>query len=458
MTISLGIPASILNQIQANVLERTWHEALTPRQLFRGEALPEKWPFGMGQTQIMSRPGLIAVDPTPLTPGVDPVPETLALEQWEATLSPYGKTIDTHMPTDYVSAAGEFLKNGHRLGVNAALTLNRLVRNRLMKAYLGGHTVNTVAYPGGADLAIRVAALNGFRTVLVNGRQTPVSAANPLAVTLGALAANTVVGTIPDDATDPDGPGVLQLGAVTGGALALRSAVLSSVRPTIIRSGGGTSVDALAAGDVITLQDIIDATARLRVMNVPEFDEGGYHLHIDSISGAQIFRDAAFQRLNTSLPDAYRYRKGVIGNIGGTILFENQECPRFDNSGAVVATPTLSRYSREIGAETVNAGGVLVQRAVVMGKGSVYEKYVDESAFVTEAGSLGKIGNFAVVNNGLMMITDRIRYIIRAPMDRLFEMVSQTWSFKGDFPVPSDSTSGDAAMFKRAVVIEHASQ
>lgn len=458
MTISLGIPASILNQIQANALERTWHEALTPRQLFRAEAMAEKWPFGLGQTQIMSRPGLIPVTTDPLTPGVDPVPETLALEQWEATLNPYGKTIDTHMPTDYVSAAGEFLKNGHRLGVNAALTLNRLIRNRLCKAYLGGHTVNTAVGAAG-DTTIQVAALNGFRTTMVNGRQTPVSATNTLAITPGALAANTVVGTIPADATDPDGPGTLQLGAALGGAgLPLRSSVLSAVRPTIIRSGGGTSVDAIAAGDVITLQDIIDATARLRVMNVPEFDEGGYHLHIDSISGAQIFRDASFQRLNTSLPDAYRYRRGVIGNIGGTILFENQECPRFDNSGAVTATPTLSRYSREIGGETVNATGILIQRAVVMGKGSVYEKYVDESAFVTEAGSLGKIGNFSVVNNGLMMITDRIRYIIRAPVDRLFEMVSQTWSFKGDFPIPSDSTSGDAAMFKRAVVIEHASQ
>lgn len=457
MTISLGIPASILNQIQQNVLERTWHEALTPRQLFRSEALPEKWPFGMGQTQIMSRPGLIAVDTTPLVPGVDPTPEVLALEQWEATLNPYGKTIDTHMPTDFVSAAGEFLKNGHRLGVNAALTLNRLIRNRLFKAYLGGQTVNTVAGLA-ADTTVRVAALNGFRSVLVAGRQTPVSLANPLAITLGALAANTCVGTIPDVAADPDGPGVLQLGAALGGGLALRSSVLSSVMPSIIRSGGGTSVDALAAGDVITLQDIVDATARLRVMNVPEFDEGGFHLHIDSISGAQIFRDASFQRLNTSLPDAYRYRKGIIGNIGGTILFENQECPRLDNSGPVTATPTLSRYSREIGAETVNAGGVRVQRAIVMGKGCVYEKYVDESAFVTEAGQLGKIGNFSVVNNGLMMITDRIRYIIRAPMDRLFEMVSQTWSFKGDFPIPSDSTSGDAAMFKRAVVIEHAAQ
>jgi hypothetical protein len=46
--------------------------------------------------------------------------------------------------------------------------------------------------------------------------------------------------------------------------------------------------------------------------------------------------------------------------------------------------------------------------------------------------------------------------IIREPLDRLQQVVGSAWSFVGDFAVPSDSVTGDASLYKRAVVIEHA--
>lgn len=457
MTIVLGIPASILNSIEDRTLERSFRDALFPEMLFRDTARPELWEGNLGENATFTRMGLLAPATTPLNPGVDPTPASAGIEQWEVTGRKWGNTIDTHLPTSHVSIASQFLKNNKLLALNAAQTLNRLVRNAMYRAYCAGHTVNTVAGIAG-DTTVRVAALNGFRRVLVNGRLQDVSAANPLAIAPGALAANTVVGTVPDVAADPDGPGQLLLGAALGGAgLPLRSAVLSSTRPTIIRSGGGTSVDALTSGDVLTMQDIIDAVARLRLMNVPAFGDGTYHVHLDSVSESQIFRDAAFQRLNTSLPDGIRYKDAAIKNLGGTIPFRNQECPRLDNAGATTATPTLSRYSRDIAAETVNNVGINVHRPIVCGEGCCVEKFFDESKFITEAGNIGLVGGFAVQqNNGLAIMVERIRHIIRAPVDRLFELVGSTWSFSGDFAIPSDFLSGDAAQYKRAVVIEHA--
>ena len=69
----------------------------------------------------------------------------------------------------------------------------------------------------------------------------------------------------------------------------------------------------------------------------------------------------------------------------------------------------------------------------------------------------GKIGEFDVVNNGLSIGTDRIRLVIRSPLDRLQDVVSSTWSISTAFAAPSDitATSGPA-LYKRAIVIESA--
>jgi hypothetical protein len=49
-----------------------------------------------------------------------------------------------------------------------------------------------------------------------------------------------------------------------------------------------------------------------------------------------------------------------------------------------------------------------------------------------------------------------VALIVRPPQDRLQQNISTSWSWVGDYGVPSDSTTGDAALYKRAVVLEHA--
>jgi hypothetical protein len=333
-----------------------------------------------------------------------------------------------------------------------------LPRNELFKAYTSGHTVSTAIAAAGAT-AIRVASLNGFTDVVLTGAQvrpSPVSVATPLPVTITGIGVRNVIGYTADDPDDPWGPGTLNLSAALGGAgIAARIAVLSSQRPAIIRSGGGLSVDALGAADTFTLQDAINAVNRLRKANVQPHEDGYYHAHISTDGNSQVFTDTAFQRLNTALPDHTYYQEAFIGTIAGIAFYLNNESPDSLNSGARVSTGTNAFYSNGIGAETTNNAGINVGRIIVTGRGCMVEKYLNESAYVSEAGITGKVGEFTVVNAGIEVQTEGIRLILRAPLNRLQDVVSATWSITTSFPVPSDVSSGTGARFCRAIVLEH---
>ena len=143
----------------------------------------------------------------------------------------------------------------------------------------------------------------------------------------------------------------------------------------------------------------------------------------------------------------------------GANFYRNTENPDQETVSSVIASPGAignALLAPEIGAEIVNDAGIPIRRAMVTGGGAMYEKYIDESKYITEAGVTGKIGQFSVINGGVAIMTRRIRFILRSPLDRLQQVVGQTWSWSGDFPVPSDQLVGDGARFKRAVVIEHA--
>src|SRR3990167_8365430 len=459
MPLVLGVPPAILNLVQQGLLERAFHDGLYPALMYRSEALVEEWQANTGTEIFMSRPGLMAPVTAPLAPGVDPIPQTVNYEQWIARLERFAGTIDTHIPTSAVANADQFLRNIHQLGLQAGQSLNRLPRNELFRSYLSGHTV-LIAAAGAADTTIRVAALNGFTDVVLPGstvRPSPVSVATPLPIQITCVAGlRNVVGFIPDDPTDPFGPGTLQLDAAVGVMLAARTPVLSTQRPQVIRSGGGASVDAIGAGDTFVLQDLINAVSRLRRNNVQPHEDGYYHAHFNNDANAQVFTDPAFQRLNTALPDHTYYQEAFIGTIANCMGVLNNESPDLLTAGPRTATGALAFYSRDIGAETTNEGGINVGRIIVTGRGTLYERYLDESAYVTEAGVTGKTGEFTVVNAGIEVQTERIRLILRAPLNRLQDVVAATWAITTSFPVPSDVSSGGPERFKRAVCIESA--
>jgi hypothetical protein len=467
MAVILLVPPAIQELNQQGAIERAFHDGLYPNLAYRSEAMAEEWPANTGQSILMSRPGLLAPKVKPLVPGSDPQPSTVPYEQWSATLAQFGDAIDTHMPTAITANGNLFLRNIQQLGLGAGQSVNHIARNAMFIAYLSGQTV-LIAATLTTDTQIRVGAINGFTDVLIVGTNVaprPVNPANPLSVTVGIGAAAVkvnVVGAVPDNPADTNGPGTLLLSAAIGTAFAIRTSVISSAAPRIVRTGGGASVDAIGPSDTIVLQDIINATALLRRANVLPHEDGYYHAHISPLANAQLFADNVLQRLNTALPEGVMYASGFVGHISGVLFYMNNESPDPTNTGTRVPNPGtggggFAQYSPEIGAETTNDTGVDIGRVIITGKGALYERYLDESQYVTEAGTTGQIGTFDVVNNGITILTERIRLVLRSPQDRLQQVVSSAWSLTTSFPVPSDITAPSGPeRFKRAVVLEHA--
>jgi hypothetical protein len=408
---------------------------------------------------VFTGTGLITPKARPLVPGTDPPPSTYQSEQWEATLQQYADSIDTHMPTSISAIANLFLRNAQQLGLSAGQTINRLVRNRIGNTAGAGWTV-----ADGAQVAVttlRVKRINGFtkarRPDLVAGspvRFSPVTTNNPLAVTVAAVA-NTVIGYTPDNPGDELGPGTLTLSAAA--TVADRDAVLSADRTSSVYVGGGNRTDDIGSGDVMTLAALRTAVARFWGQNVPEMPDGRFHAHMDPTSQAQIFGDAEFQRLLTSLPDYYMYKQFAIGEILNTVVFRNSENPQGDTviGGSTASFSLDDPFAPELWSNGNASTGVPIHRALLTGQSAIFEYSQDLSALVTEAGVTGKVGQPTINNNGIEVMTERIQLIIRAPLNRLQDLVSTSWKFIGDWPCRTDATTGDAARFKRVQQIIH---
>jgi len=450
--------------VQQSMLERAFHDALFPRQLFRAEATPVEWPQNVGDTMIFSAPGLIPVDARPTAPGVDPTPTSYPIEQWEAKIRQYSGTIDTHMPTSITAIIDLFMRNAHQLGMQASQTLNRIVRNVLYRSALSGHTVADGAAV--ATTSLRVKRLNGFtraRNANLSGgsnvRFDLVSSSNPLAITVldNAVATpNTVIGFTPDTPGDEYGPGVLTLGAATTNVLD-RAYVLAVDRTFLVRVGGGNKVDDLTVGtDTPTLADIRTAIAHFWEQNVPEHPDQRFHCHLDPVSQAKIFNDDEFQRLLTALPDYYVYKQFAIGEMLSTVFLRNSECPV---PSTVVGGLTATYDDRDPFPGELYIGGVTsggpVHRMLFTAQGGVMEYHQNLDALITEAGITGAVADPRIVNNGIEVSSDRIQMIIRGPLNRLQDQVATSWKFIGDWPVRTDAATGDNSRYKRAMVIEH---
>uniref|UniRef100_A0A6H1Z9T4 Putative capsid protein n=1 Tax=viral metagenome TaxID=1070528 RepID=A0A6H1Z9T4_9ZZZZ len=441
-------------------MQRIFRDALYPRLLYRMEAQPELWPVNLGSNQTFTRTGLIAPVTEPLSAGQDPTPQTYNVEQWEATAEQYGNAIDTHMPTSYVTLASLYLRNMHQLGLNSGQSLNRIARNKMFNRYLGGNTVVATAGAGIGTASIPVDHIAGFTTVLVNGRPTAVSATNTLRIRIGPVGGATetilVQAVTPTTAGDTVGPGTLTTSTNLTATYAARIAVIADTAvksgtgiTSIVRNiyqGGGETIDALASTDILDLSGLRTAVAQLRFDNVPPHEDGSYHCHLDPVAESQIFADNEFQRLNQSIPDYIHYRRFAVAYLLGMTFYRNSEAP---TSGTVGSTESFA-------GDMANATSVPIHRTIITGQGVLDEKYLDESKYISEAGVQGKIGEFAVVNNGIQVMTERIRLILRAPLDRLQQLTGSAWSWSGDFPVPTDSvTTTSNSDYKRAVVLLH---
>lgn len=413
-----SLPAAIQAILENGMLDRVFRDALVPEFLFPQIADAEPWQGGLGDTKTFTRKGLLAPVPTPVT-GSDPSASTYTVEQWSVTMDQFANSMDTNMLGNAMALASKFLADIENLGINAGQSINQVARNKLYRAYCGGRTWATAA--GTSDTSIVVASTDGFETVLVNGVPTPVSGANPLNVTIGGTG-NTVTGV--NTATK-----TLTLG--TARADVVGDAVVASNAPVTVRANGNSAYD-LSTSNIVTFANFRAAVARLRKMAVPTVN-GYYVAHIDPDTEAQLFSDSDFKQALQGRVDSPVYQDLSIGRFAGIDWVRNLEAATITNGGS--------------------AGNLTVHRPIVLGGNALMAAPFDGANNLLAGTGVEDVPEVRTIQAAPSV---NVTLLIRPPQDRLQQVVGSTWSWVGDFGVPSDAGSGDAALYKRGVVIEHA--
>jgi hypothetical protein len=437
MTIN-SLPPPLQPIVQDNYLDHIFEDSLCSKLGCRGIADREPVPIGIGETITKTRAGLLVPTITPLDPATDLAldngltPQCWSIEQFTLGIDTYGATMDLNMETSLVAIDNLFLVNAGKLAFHALQSLDRLARNALYSVTLGGNSFVTAGL-GAPSSTLKVDTVVGFETVAVNGALTPISAANPMAVTVG----NTVYSLIGTSRDTVNVSSLASLGGASGtltfsSAVAvadasLGAAVVSSLAPTILRPNGRAATSQLVNGDQLTLHLVLAAVARLRDDNVPDFD-GSYHCYLDNTTLLELFRDPDFKHLYSGQANAEAYRDGQVIRLLGVAFIPTTEAPQ----------------------QTLALTGQRIHRAIVCGQGALIE------------GDFEGLGQSDLEPDPThRQFIDGVCLLVREPLDRFQEIIAQSWKWRGGFCVPTDVTADPAIIptagqsyWKRAVVLE----
>ncbi len=469
-----NFPTALQPIIQQGFLEHRFEQALRSRLGFRAVADKETFPNHDGETVTKTRAGLLPTAATPLNPayttppattvatldsGLTPV--TWGVEQYTLAIAKYGLTMDLNIISQRVGIESRFVQNAYALGENAVRTRDEIARNALFGGvaigsmqtggYIGGNTRVRVA---STSTAVSVDDVRGFLTTAVNGVQTMVTSSTPMAVTINsnpyvvsgvAVDTTNVTTTLINQVGLQGMSGVLTLtSAVAAGDGAAGTAVVAATAPTIIRPNGRATAAALTANDVLTMSNILDAIATLRLNAVPTVD-GLYNAYLDPKSSRQLFADPDFKQLfQGATSENALFAAGMIENAFlGVRFLPTNESP--------VQPVTTGATSGNIAGGF--AGNGVIRRPIICGQGVLIEGNFDMSQ-----GGIDSPDD----TTGEIVMRDGVRMITRAPLDRFQEIIAQTWEWIGGYVAPTDLTTTPLTVptatnsaYKRAVVIEH---
>ena len=433
-----NFPAALQPIIQNAYLEREFQEYLSSVLGYRQAAMPEPIRTNIGETITKTRPGLKAPTITPMVPSANTnfdngmTPSTWTVEQYTMTLRQYGDTIDLNTVTQKVGIVDQFLHNAKVNGTQAGQSLDRLARNKLFAGYMGMNTRVRVTL-GAPAATISVDDITGFSTVLVNGVPTPVSGGNPLSVTVGSnvysLTGTTADGGNVSTAFNGVSGTLTFSGNVTVADGTALNAVVATNGAQILRPNGRATTAAIVGTDLFTMGIVLDAVALLRRNAVPAIN-GYYNVHLDPVSGRQLFADPDFKQLFQGQSAAKEFSMGRVIELLDCRFIPTTEAP-------VQAHPSIANLN--------------VRRPIVVGEGALIEGAFDGMGF-ENVPSDAEVS----MHNGVVQVT-------RPPLDRLQQIISQSWYWIGDFCAPTDFTvnaaivpTANAAYFKRGVIIETA--
>ena len=434
-----NFPAILQPILQQGFLEREFQQSMESRLGYRACADRQDFAVGIGETLTKTRAGLKPSVTTPMSPMLNTnldnglVPTGWGVEQYTITLNHYAATTDLNVVTSRVGIASQFLQNAAVNGEQAARSLDELARNALFAPYFGGNTRVRIAL-GSAGPVVAVDDLRGVTSAFVNGVQASVGATTTLTVTIGA-GVYVVVGTTMDGVNGSTAPGgvsgTLTLSTnVSVGDGALGSPVQAANASVVLRPNGRATTAALQAGDTLGMASLLDAVSKLRMNAVPEID-GAYNCYLDPVSARQLFADQDFQRLFIGATSANQvFRRGMVNDFLGL---------RF--------VPTTEAYVQP----HPSIAGAVVRRPIVVGQGALIE-----------GDFAGMEASDVAPPDSIVSMVDGIAMVTREPIDRLQQIIAQSWYWIGGFCAPSDTLTNPSvvptatnAAFKRAAIIEH---
>ncbi len=449
-----NFPAALQPIIQQGFLEREFNQALRSRLAYRAVADRERIAVGVGETVTKTRAGLKPSVTTPLAVNTNTnldnglTSTNWAVEQYTLSINMYAASTDLNMVTSRVGLASQFLQNAYVNGEQAARSLDELARNALFAAYFGGNTRLSTTL-GSAGVTLTVDDIRGFQqspslagftsaaAAIAAGIQPTmqaVSVSNTLAVTIGSNV-YTCVGATPattNVSTAPAGiSGTLTLSTnVTVADGTAGNTVQASNASSIVRPSSRTNTSLLVSGDVLVMSALLDAVATLRKNAVPDIG-GAYNCYLDPVSARQLFSDPDFKQLFQGATSANAvFRSGMTNDFLGLRFFPTTEA---------LLQPLPS------------TAGLQVRRPIICGKGALIE------------GTFAGIGAADVAPaDSIIAIVDDIAMVTREPLDRLQQIIAQSWYWMGGYCAPSDVTTNSTtvptatnAVYKRAVIIEH---
>lgn len=435
-----NFPASLQPIIQQNLLAREFEEAILSNVVYRSIADRELFPNGIGETVTRTRRGLKAPVTTPMVPANNTnldnglTPSGWTVEQYTMSIDMYGDTQDLNTVTNLVGIVSQFVHNARVNGVQARQSLDRIARTKLFDAYMGGNTRvrTTLGAPG---TTVAVDDIRGFQYVWVNGVKTAVSPSATMAITINGVA-YTLTGATADGSNVSTAPGGISGTLTTSANVSTTdgtadNVVLSGIAPKILRPSARATTKAIQAGDLLTMSLVLDGVTHLRNSNVPDIG-GLYNCYAEPQSMRQLFADDEFQLLyrGTGARGTPEFREGVVIETLGARFIMTNETPQQDHP---------------------STAGVKIRRPILCGMGALVE------------GTFEGMANRETNDNAIIDIIEDIAMVTREPLDRLQQIIAQSWYWIGGYAVPTDITANPTIIptsnnsaFKRALVLETA--
>jgi hypothetical protein len=446
-----NFPLALQPLIQEGYLEREFETALRSRLGYRAIADREVFSIGIGETLTKTRPGLKPSVTTPLNAATNTnldnglTPTYESVEQYTIAINQYAATTDLNTVTSRVGIVGQFMLNASINGEQAARSLDEIARNALFAAYFGGNTRVTVTLTATAP-SISVDDIRGFQFVpgygglgtIANGSLSPtmvaVSPSSPLTVTVGSNA-YSLIGVAADTNNVSTAPGGISGSLTFATDVAVSDGyagtpVQASNASVIVRPNGRSNTSILQSTDTLAMSNLLDAVAKLRQNSVPDID-GVYNCYLDPVSARQLFSDPDFKQLFQGATSANSvFRQGMTNDFLGLRFMPTTEA-------YVQPHPSITNLN--------------VRRPIICGQGALIEG--DYEGMATSA---------VAPTDSIVSMVDGIAMVTREPLDRLQQIIAQSWYWIGGFCVPTDINTSTTtiptatnAAYKRAVMIEH---